>query len=445
MVKIESKTHDVGFPVYGAKFFDDKTLVVTGGGGEGNNGIPNKITVLNVDYADSVQLESKKSFEIEGKNDSPTCLDISGNTVLIGCNENSTNIKNGQNKHLRKFKLTDEKEITFDSSADIEETKDPNDYQKFVTISKDGSIAAVVSSKVPSTIKVIDPKTLKVLDVIDEKDEINDVHISPNSKQIAYITDSSLVVVENSEKPILKYDRFAPTYNLTKVKFTKDGDLIVAVNLRNKLGVLLAHVIFEDDALRVKKARVVNSKTQKITALDVSDKLVAVSGNDSSIIIAGLEHFDVYKTLKQVHTFAITKVIFSPNGKYLASTSVANTVNVIKIPEDIAKSYFWLKFHIFVVLFALFAYYLINAIPQEKFDEFDKLIHYLFDENPYDYDVSPETGVAEESVITETFTETKVVEETVTRIKEGDIVEVSTISYAKTEDGDIYEDASSLV
>ncbi|CAM9018325.1 unnamed protein product [Wickerhamomyces anomalus] len=265
MVKIESKTHDVGFPVYGAKFFDDKTLVVTGGGGEGNNGIPNKITVLNVDYADSVQLESKKSFEIEGKNDSPTCLDISGNTVLIGCNENSTNIKNGQNKHLRKFKLTDEKEITFDSSADIEETKDPNDYQKFVTISKD--------------------------DVIDEKDEINDVHISPNSKQIAYITDSSLVVVENSEKPILKYDRFAPTYNLTKVKFTKDGDLIVAVNLRNKLGVLLAHVIFEDDALRVKKARVVNSKTQKITALDVSDKLVAVSGNDSSIIIAGLRTF----------------------------------------------------------------------------------------------------------------------------------------------------------
>ena len=46
----ESATIDVGYPIYGVKFMNSKTLVVAGGGGEGNHGIPNKINVLKSNF-----------------------------------------------------------------------------------------------------------------------------------------------------------------------------------------------------------------------------------------------------------------------------------------------------------------------------------------------------------------------------------------------------------
>lgn len=39
----DSATLDVGYPVFAAKFLSDERLVIAGGGGEGKNGIKNKI------------------------------------------------------------------------------------------------------------------------------------------------------------------------------------------------------------------------------------------------------------------------------------------------------------------------------------------------------------------------------------------------------------------
>lgn len=444
MVKIQSETINVGYPVYGAKFQDDKTLIVAGGGGEGNNGIPNKISALSVNLQGEKKISVVNEFTIEGKNDSPTSLDISGEILLIGCSENSENIKEGKNKHLRKFNLSNEKKtISFESSADILKSTDPIDYQKLVSVAKDGSIAAVVSSKVPSSISVIDPKTLKETDVIEEEKEINDIHISPDSKKIVYVTDRKVVVVENSAKPILTYDRFAPTYTLSKVKFVDNENIIIGVNLKENLGILLSHVAIEEDELKLKKSKVVNEKTRKITAFDVSSTLASVAGNDGSIYIVGLEHFDVYKRLQKIHSFAITKLAFSPNGDYLASTSAANTVNVIKIPEDIAKSFFWLKFHLVVILIAFLAYYIYSSITDQHMEDFYNWVDFLFGEDFFKYEIEP-SNPQKEPVVTETFTETKYVEEVVTKIKEGDIVEISTVTSVSTEE-DVYQDASSLI
>lgn len=443
MGKIQSDTISVGYPVYGAKFQDDNTLIVAGGGGEGNNGIPNKISALSINLDGEKKISVVDEFIIEGKNDSPTSLDLSNETLLIGCSENSENIKEGKNKHLRKFNFSSEKKkISFESSADIAKSTDPIEYQKLVSISKDGSIAAVVSSKVPSSIVVIDPKTLEETDVIEEENEINDIHISPDSKKIVYITDRKVVVVENSAKPILTYERFAPTYTLSKVKFVDNENIIIGVNLKQNLGVLLSHVAIEGDELKFKKSKVINEKTRKITAFDASSTLAAIAGNDGSIYIVGLEHFDVYKRLQKIHTFAITKLAFTPNGEYLASTSAANTVNVIKIPEDIAKSFFWLKFHLVVIFIAFLAYYIHSSITDQHMEDFYNWVDYIFGEDFFKYEIEPSKAPTEAT--TETFTETKYVEEVVTKIKEGDIVEISTVTSVNTEE-DVYQDASSLI
>lgn len=39
----QSSTVNVGYPVFAAKFLGDERLVIAGGGGEGKNGIKNKI------------------------------------------------------------------------------------------------------------------------------------------------------------------------------------------------------------------------------------------------------------------------------------------------------------------------------------------------------------------------------------------------------------------
>ncbi len=42
--------------------------------------------------------------------------------------------------------------------------------------------------------------------------------------------------------------------------------------------------------------------------------------------------------MKQVHSFAITRLVFSPDSKLLASVSAANTVHILKIPPTLATS-----------------------------------------------------------------------------------------------------------
>lgn len=75
---------DVGYPVFAAKFLSDDRLVIAGGGGEGNNGIRNKISVLDVDLdAAASSSVTKKPIQISTEvelprsEDNPTSIDIS--------------------------------------------------------------------------------------------------------------------------------------------------------------------------------------------------------------------------------------------------------------------------------------------------------------------------------------------------------------------------------
>lgn len=57
-----SATLDVGYPIYAAKFINNKTVLVAGGGGEGNNGIPNKITAVKCFYKATEKLKMLQKF-----------------------------------------------------------------------------------------------------------------------------------------------------------------------------------------------------------------------------------------------------------------------------------------------------------------------------------------------------------------------------------------------
>lgn len=52
-----SANYDVGYPIYGAKFINEGTLLVAGGGGQFNSSFPNKITALKVNFQKRNTLE----------------------------------------------------------------------------------------------------------------------------------------------------------------------------------------------------------------------------------------------------------------------------------------------------------------------------------------------------------------------------------------------------
>jgi len=85
------------------------------------------------------------------------------------------------------------------------------------------------------------------------------------------------------------------------------------------------------------KKPIVKQRTLKksVMCMDVNAKvgLIAVACSDMSISILDAKRMTLLTTVNAVHGFTITKVVFNPSGRLLASTSVANTVSVMEIPE----------------------------------------------------------------------------------------------------------------
>ncbi|CDR45099.1 CYFA0S16e02146g1_1 [Cyberlindnera fabianii] len=446
-----SVTLDINYPLYTAQFTDSETLLVAGGGGEGNNGIPNKISSVSIDL-DNAQspLKVTGDFEFPGQNDSPTAIAAAKGTILVGVNESTKSIEAGTNRSLRKFeysgigqlKKSEKKEspFNFEKSIDVLNSKDFNDYIKLIALAKDASVAAVVSSKIPSSVQIINPETLEVKETVEEDKEIRDIGISPDGKKIAYITENSIVVLQDGEALTLTYNKFTSNYSLTKLKWATDNKLIIGVNLKNKAGVLLLESqLTTDEAtkepiLKTKKARVFSNKFQKITGMDVvNDSFVVCTGNDNSITICDLDDFATLKRLEKVHTFAITKVVFSPNGKYIASVSAASTINVYKVPENIRVRYTNYYWALFFLLLAFAGYWVKQNVPREKFlavtAYLDQLVDGEFSED------DPRRAYLSTQPIESTVTATSVVvveEDTV--IEEGDIVKVRTQSFIVDEE-----------
>ncbi|CDK28993.1 unnamed protein product [Kuraishia capsulata CBS 1993] len=328
-------SYDVGYPVYGAKFLNEDTLLITGGGGEGNNGIPNKLTALKVDFSRPKALKKFRELSLLDNEDSPMSLDASKGVIILGVNQDSASIKNGTNKHFRKFIYSNEHLKAVDS-AQISDSRVSTEYQKLTVLTPDGAKAVIAMSKDPSTIYVVDTNDLDVQFEIKASGDVKDICISPDGKVACYITASTLETVSTvTGRTVLKHDSF-PEFALGKVAFLDNNTILIAGVLKQGGGVVLAEFSIPKSA--VVKSRVVSKKLKGITSMDVSHGLVALAGSDTSITIVRATSLKIISTTSQVHNFAITKITFSSDGTYLASVSAANTVNIILIPKNFASA-----------------------------------------------------------------------------------------------------------
>ena len=371
-MKLHTVSCNVGYPLYGARFLEDDTLLIAGGGGEGKNGIPNKLTLLGVgkdrDTPSKPGKTGKKNqveevilgrssddenftigrlseYEFDPQDDSPTALDCKDGAILVGCNENSETIKQGKgNHHLRRLELLQTEEgykFKFIRGIDYDKSRDPNDYTKLIHISRVGSLAAIASSCSPSTLRIINYKTMEEKYEIESTDEIKDLNFSPDGKVISYITSKSLELISTvTGSSFARKVDFDRNWNLSKIRFIDNHTLVIGASLIKGNGILLLKIDVKSGKATLSKAKMLSKQFRGITAMDVNGpgNLAALATNDNSLLLVRLNRIRVKKILGQIHSFAITKVTISGDCKLVATVSAANTVHVIEIPENFASS-----------------------------------------------------------------------------------------------------------
>ncbi|AJQ39116.1 Sed4p [Saccharomyces cerevisiae YJM1202] len=353
-----SANYDVGYPIYGAKFINEGTLLVAGGGGQFNSSFPNKITALKVNFQKKKHIRRFREITLDSIDDAPTSLDCNNNLILVGCNElfNDSSMEN-VNHHLRKF-VFEQEHLKFVASIDFNRTTDPSVFTKFVYINQRATVAAIASSEVPTVIRIIDPRNLTENYEIETGREVNDLHFAPNGILLSYITSNSLEVasVRDGNFVARKTD-FDKNLVLSNIRFLNDNTLLVAASLSNSDRVSLLKLGVSSKGVKILKTASFMFDLNGITSMDVSPnkKFVALSSNDNSVAIVSVEKLKLVQLVPRVHESTITKVTFSPDSRYLASTSMGNTINVLKLSgtsSSILRNIwkFFLNFVLLVVL-----------------------------------------------------------------------------------------------
>ncbi|PTN13425.1 Sed4p [Saccharomyces cerevisiae] len=353
-----SANYDVGYPIYGAKFINEGTLLMAGGGGQFNSSFPNKITALKVNFQKKKHIRRFREITLDSIDDAPTSLDCNNNLILVGCNElfNDSSMEN-VNHHLRKF-VFEQEHLKFVASIDFNRTTDPSVFTKFVYINQRATVAAIASSEVPTVIRIIDPRNLTENYEIETGREVNDLHFAPNGILLSYITSNSLEVasVRDGNFVARKTD-FDKNLVLSNIRFLNDNTLLVAASLSNSDGVSLLKLGVSSKGVKILKTASFMFDLNGITSMDVSPnkKFVALSSNDNSVAIVSVEKLKLVQLVPRVHESTITKVTFSPDSRYLASTSMGNTINVLKLSgtsSSILRNIwkFFLNFVLLVVL-----------------------------------------------------------------------------------------------
>lgn len=336
--------YDLGYPVYGAQFLSDGMLLVAGGGGVGVM-IPNKLTALRVNFEKKKVLKRYREITLDSQDDSPSNLGVAQNIILMGCNEGYDKISStGENHHIRKFVFEND-HLKFIGAIDFDGSTDPEVYTKLICMSKDGTIAAIASSKLPTVIRIIDPIDLTEKYEIETGRDVRDIHFSPDGKLLVYITATSLEVVSVvTGRFLFRKTDFNKATDLARVKFINDDDFVLASGFKDKTGIALTTFRIRNTNPTILSSKKVFKDYKKITAMDVDPKgqLIALTTDDNSLALLSVKKLNVIKLFKQVHKDTITRVTVSPGGQYVATGSTDKTVHIFKIsPDAMGGSNLW--------------------------------------------------------------------------------------------------------
>lgn len=372
-MRFNTASYEIGYPVFDAKFLNGDTLLVTGGArGEAGQESMNRLTALTINFSKRKVLKRFRELKLSEENDAPTVMDVENNLILVGCNEGANSIRDGHNHNLQKYVYVNE-HLKYLQSASLEPISVPLQYQKLIRLSKDGAMAATATSKIPTVIHILDAVKVFEKYEIETNNEVRDLDISPDGKALAYITQHTLEIISTiTGKSMSRKTDFKSS--LSKVRFQDNDNVLIAANVQDQGGISLVRLSISKK-LQVSKMSVVSKKVKGIVSLDVNVKnaVIAIAGNDNSVILLKMDSLKHIKTFNNIHTLGITKVAFSPDGKYVASVSASKTIHVVEIPEALGVETHMI-YNFFVRLFQLTIFLLLCAAGWFfwKYNSFDQ-------------------------------------------------------------------------
>lgn len=373
---------DVGFPIYGLRFINNTTVLACGGGGEGANGIPNKITAVRCSFAVSDvtrRLQKFREITLPSNEDSPMCVahglvpsaeDLRYN-IFVGCNQSTELIKSMNiNNNVRKYVYTDDEHLQFLDAVQFDDSlliESIGEYPKAIHLSVDSSVGGMMTSRIPSELFIFHPDTLELKLRFQPKSpsEIKDFHFNPSDggATLTYVTASFIetistqngALVHTSASANAKAAKVLGKYFFSKVRYVNSTKLVIAAALKSGKGAAI--IEYNPETKTVVREKLISSKIKGIVAIDVaaSTGLIAVAGNDFSVSLLRVADLKVIKTYTKLHKFAITCLSFSPNGKKLATGSASNTLNVLSVPKKSGGFFSFLWTLIKLVFYAALA------------------------------------------------------------------------------------------
>lgn len=331
---------------------NDPYLVFCGGGGEGRSGIPNALLISQFNVA-SNSLSPNPVARLGTETDLPYRMAVhpGGDGVICSfpesCRYFEWNIPEN----------TEIPELALRSSERVLDLLENVGQQLAVTFNPDGSALAVGGED--GHLRVFKwPSMEAILDQIEENSSVKDISFSSDGKFLVSLCSrgpgrvwdvSELKVVASLPK---EKDE---VFGSCRFSQTKDNRQILYVAAMQSKG---GSIVCWDSASwkRIKSKQIVRDP---ISALSVSADgyFVSVGTIQGDIYIMN-SSLRVHTIIKKAHVGLLTVLSFSPDSRYLASSSLDSSVRVTVIGKDKKQNGSSIWVLLFIVLVALLAYIL---------------------------------------------------------------------------------------
>lgn len=319
---------NVEYPVYAAAFLDDSRLVVGGGGGEGNNGIPNKLSLLEIEGED-VSLE--RDLELPSDQDNPTSMAASANHLFVGMNDGAAIVRAKKtNRHLRTFN----KSLEEVAAAQVFESLKDDTYQRVTTAGRE--ILAFSSSAVPAEVVISREKTTTRITF---DDEVLDMAVAPDDRHVVICCPQRVTVVssetgkEKGAATVSSGKTSSPNAKWSRVGFIGSNKIVVAANIGKRQGsVLYVYTLPVGDGSELLSSGSCKvPRISAVTALESDSNFVAVAGTNGNLVVFESESLRVAMYRREVHKFPVTAISLNPAGNTAVTTSLDGSVHIHKL------------------------------------------------------------------------------------------------------------------